>query len=374
MEFNLVARTMQGLEDILATELEDLGAKDIEVVNRAVLFKGDLKLMYKVNYQSRLALRVLKIIHEFDIQEQDDLYREVSTLAWEKMFSVDASMTISTQCFDSVYTHSRYASQRIKDAIVDRFRRIFNMRPNIDNDNFDIRIDLYMKNDHCILSMDSSGESLHRRGYRVDQHVAPINEVLASGIIGLSNWDTKQDFYDPMCGSGTFAIEAAYIASKTPAAYLRTKFAFEYWNDYDPNLWKYVKEDACKAIQKFDCEIFASDISTKTLIIAESNIAETNFTNDITLFRANFLESNDSNIENAHIVFNPPYGQRMELDEAIDFYKEIGDVLKNEYKGSRAWVISSNIEALKHLGLRTSKKLTLFNGPLECKLVAYDLF
>ncbi|MEG1498664.1 MAG: methyltransferase [Bacteroidales bacterium] len=367
------AKTMQGLEPVLAQELEKLGATDIEILNRAVTFQGDQKVLYKANYMCRTALHILKPILEFDIIEQDDLYTAVNGLAWEKMFSVDACMTIDTQCFDSVFTHSRYASQIVKDGIVDRFRSLFCQRPDLDRNMYNIRVDLYMKNNHCVLSLDSSGLSLHRRGYRRQDAGAPLNEVLAAGLIALSGWDLKKPFYDPMCGSGTIAVEAAMLASGMPAAFYRKGFSFQYWNDYDPNTWKFVKEDALKELHDPECEIYASDIDAHTLSIAEDNLKKAKLHHDIHLFQADFFAS-EAPQENGHIVCNPPYGERLALDNAVEFYEKIGDTLKHKYTGYDAWFISSDIEALKRLGLKTNKRIELFNGPLECRYFGYQLY
>lgn len=302
MEYAFTAKTMQGLEEVLADELRALGAKEVEAKNRAVSFKGNYRLLYNANYWCRTALHILKPVKEFDIRVQDDLYNAVREIPWEKMFSVDALLTIQTQCLDSVYTHSRYASQRVKDAIVDRFRSLFNQRPSIDNEKFQVRIDLLIKNNHCILSLDSSGFSLHRRGYRKDETIAPINEVLAAGLIALSGWDTRKTLYDPMCGSGTLAIEAAMMASNLPAAFYRKSFAFQYWNDYDPNLWSLVKQDALKKIKDPDCEIFASDIDPEAIQVATSNLKFAKLHHDVILNCEDFFQTTPPRLSVLHRV------------------------------------------------------------------------
>lgn len=374
MTFPLVAKTMRGLEPILAKELEILGATDIQQLNRAVSFNATQKTMYKANYLCRTALHILKPIKEFDITNQDDLYDEVVKIAWEKLFSVDCYITIDTVCFDSVYTHSRFASQRVKDGVVDRFRRLFNQRPSVDNAEPDIRIDLYMKDNHCILSMDSSGASLHRRGYRQNTAQAPMNEVLAAGIIGLSAWDASTTFYDPMCGSGTLLMEAAMIASNLPAAYYRQGFAFQHWNDYDANLWREIKEDAAKNIHDPECEIYGSDISARNISIAELNIRHAKLHKDIELRQGDFFSLDSPDSEGGFIICNPPYGERIQLEDIMNFYKQIGDTLKQKYKNYEAWFISSDIDALKNVGLRASRRIEVFNGPLECKLYRFELY
>lgn len=370
---NYTAKTMLGLEAVLAEELSTLGATEIKILNRAVSFMATQEVLYKANYLCRTALHILMPIKEFDIESQDDLYNAVSEIAWEKIFQYDCTISISTVAFDSVYTHTKFASQRVKDAIVDRFRRLFNQRPSVDNIDPDICIDLYMKNNHCILSLDSSGPSLHKRGYRQFAADAPINEVLAAGIIALSGWDAKTTFFDPMCGSGTFLIEAAMKASNMPAAYYRPYFAFQRWNDYDANIWKRVKEEGLRNIHDPECEVYGSDISGKNLSLAERNIHQAKLHHDIQLKMGDFFEI-DAPDDHGFIICNPPYGERLEMEDIQEFYKKIGDTLKKKYTNFEAWFISSDIDALKRIGLKTSRRLDLFNGQLECKLYRFELY
>lgn len=368
-----VAKTLQGLEPVLEQELQELGVSGIERQNRAVYFEGESKELYKSIYCCRTALHILKTVAEFDIENQDDIYEYVTNeIAWEKLFAVDAVIYFDTQCFDSVFTHSQYASQRVKDGVVDRFRRLFNQRPWVDSHDFQIRIDVYIKNNHVIVSLDAAGESLHRRCYKVEQGRAPVSEVLAAGLIGLSSWKPGQNFYDPMCGSGTIVMEAAMIASRIPAGFYRDYYAFMYWNDYDANIWNQVRKDADACIGEYEGEIYASDISERNLDITRANLLEARLHHDIKVFKADFFNSQPP-CQLGVIVCNPPYGERMELEEAEDFYAEIGDTLKQRYTGFEAFILSANKEGIKHLGLKTSKRVTLFNGPLECKYFGYKL-
>ncbi len=369
----LTVTTLKGLEAVLAKELESLGAQNISILNRAVGCEGDLEFVYKANYCCRTAIHVLKPVVEFDIKDQAAFYDAAYDVAWEKMFAVDCKTTIDSFVFESVFTHSRFLSQRLKDAICDRLRKKFNQRPIIENIYPEIRLVVHLNRNHCIISLDSSGQSLHKRGYRAVMHQAPINEVLAAGLIKLAAWDEKTTFYDPMCGSGTLLMEAAMLAANIPAQYYRKGFAFEYWNDFDPMLWKKIKE-ACDAdIHDPECEIYGSDISQLNLNLAMTNIQKAKLHHDITLKKADFLESEPPS-ENGLMIFNPPYGERLKIEDMIDFYKEIGNTMKRRYAGWDAWMISSDLEALKFVGLRPSRKIALSNGKLECKFEKFSLY
>jgi putative N6-adenine-specific DNA methylase len=365
---------MKGLEHVLAKELAELGATNIETGTRAVMFEGDQKVMYRTNYECRTALAILKPLADFQIKTQEDLYDKVANMAWEKQFCVDSKILVDTSfLMDSVFTHSKFVSQRVKDGIVDHFRRLFHKRPFVDFDNPDVKIDVYLFKNRCVISLNSSGESLHRRNYRINANQAPINEVLAAGMIALSEWDMKTDFYDPMCGSGTILMEAAMKACNMPAQFYRKKFAFIHWNDFDTMLWKQVQENAVANIGDPECEIFGSDISEETLYIAEQNITQSRLHKDISIRLGDFLKL-DPPCEKGIIVTNPPYGVRLEVEDLIEMYKNIGDKLKKDYKNWTAWFISSDVDAMKNFGLHPSKKIELFNGALVCKFQKFELY
>ena len=369
----LTAKTMKGLEPILAKELADLGATNIEIGNRAVMFEGDQKVMYRANYECRTALAILKPLVDFQIKTQDDLYDKVVSMAWEKLFCVDSKMMVESFCMDSVFTHTKFVSQRTKDAICDHFRRLFHKRPYVDLENADVKIDVYLYRNRCVISLNSSGDSLHRRNYRIQANQAPINEVLAAGLIVLSEWDMKTDFYDPMCGSGTLLIEAAMKACNMPAQFYRKKFAFQYWNDFDTMLWKQVQTMAVENISDPECEIFGSDISEESLYIAEQNIKQARLHKDISLRLGDFMKL-DKPCEKGMIVSNPPYGVRLEVEDLIEMYQNIGDKLKKDYQDWIAWFISSDVDAMKRFGLHPSKKIELYNGSLLCKFQKFELY
>ena len=369
----LTAKTMKGLEPVLAKELADLGATNIKIGTRAVMFEGDQKLMYRANYECRTALAILKPLADFNIKSQDDLYNKVVNMAWEKLFCVDTKMMVESFCMDSVFTHTKYVSQRVKDAICDHFRRLFHKRPYVDLENPDVRIDVYLYKNRCVISLNSSGDSLYRRNYRIQTNQAPMNEVLAAGLIALSEWDTTTDFYDPMCGSGTILIEAAMKACNMPAQFYRKKFAFQHWNDFDTLLWKQVLADGADNITDPECEIFGSDISEENLYIAEQNIKQSRLHKDISLRLGDFLKL-DPPCEKGTIVTNPPYGVRLEADDLVEMYKNVGDKLKQDYKNWTAWFISSDVDAMKNFGLQSSRKIELYNGALQCKFQKFELY
>ncbi|GHU85272.1 RNA methyltransferase [Bacteroidia bacterium] len=368
------AKTLKGLEQVLEKELLELGATKTEVGTRVVFFEGDLEMLYKVNYQSRLALSVLVPLMDFSIETQDDLYSKIAAFQWEKVFSVDSKMLIDSFCMNSVYTHTQFLAQRAKDAICDRFRNLFNKRPYIDFDFPDFRIDVYLYNNHCIVSLNSSGDHLFKRNYRIVTNEAPINEVLAAGMIALSGWDGETDFLDPMCGSGTLLIEATMKACKIPAQFWRSNFSFKKWYDYDPIIWKEVRDKANSEMIDMECNVFGYDISHRTTLMAQDTVKHVRLHKDINIKQGDFFEM-PAPSEKGTIICNPPYGVR--LNEEVDmneFYKEIGDKLKSDYHGWDAWFISSNEEALKTFGLHPSKKFNLANGSLECKYQKFEMY
>jgi putative N6-adenine-specific DNA methylase len=369
----MIAKTSFGLEPVLANELKLLGATDIETLNRAVAFKGDNGFMYKANYCLRTALRVLKPIAHFNVKTNEDLYNEVIKINWDDYLNKDGLFVIDSVIKDSIFTHSQYVAQKAKDAIADQFRNKYGIRPSIDLEKPDLRINIHIYKENCTVSLDSSGESLHKRGYRQATNIAPISEVLAAAMILLSEWDHQSSFTDPMCGSGTLLIEAAMIANNIPAGYYRKIFGFEKWKDFDPALWETIRKSTLNKMVENEGEIVGSDISEPSIKIAKDNIHFAKLHKDIVVDVCDFKDKTPPETPGT-LIMNPPYGERMEKDNLIEFYKSIGDTLKTKYNGWNAWIISSDMEAIKFIGLKPAKKITLFNGPLECRFLKFEIY
>jgi putative N6-adenine-specific DNA methylase len=367
------AKTLAGMEEILQKELDLLGAANTQILKRAVSFEGDKALLYRANYCCRTALRILKPILVFPITRQEDLYTNVNRIPWEDYIGNDNSLAVDAVNATSVFTNSQYVALKTKDAVVDRFRENTGSRPNVDLDNPDLRINIHLYKETCTVSLDSSGSSLHKRGYRHVTGPAPLNEVLAAGLIQLSGWDKEIPLYDPMCGSGTILIEANMFARNIPSGYFRPVFGFEKWIDFDPEIWERIKEEENAKIVDTAPDIYGSDISSRALANATENVGFTKFKQQIRLEVAAFENTSPKGMAGI-IICNPPYDERMQIDDIISFYKSIGDVLKNKYKGFEAWIISSDLKALKFIGLHPSKKITVFNGPLECRFVRFSLY
>lgn len=371
--YSFIAKTVAGLEEILVNEMTEMGAVNVVKLNRAVAFDGPLEIMYRANYSCRTALRILMPMKSFEVKVQDDLYDNVSGIEWEGMISPDNTIAVDSIISDSVFTNSQYVSLRTKDAIVDRMRQRLGARPSINLDNPDLRINVHIFKQNCSISLDSSGRSLHKRGYRISAGLAPLNEVLASGLIQLSGWDRKSPFIDPMCGSGTFLIEAAMLSGNIPAGYFNPEFGFMKWKDYDHGLWSRVKEQEDSRMITPSTQIKGSDISRKAVDSVLQNMRHAKMLNRIKVEVSSF-ESYFPPEEKGVLIMNPPYDERLHVDDIISFYQKIGDILKKKYKGYEAWVISSDLRALKFIGLHPSKKITVFNGPLECRFVRFTLY
>lgn len=375
--FKMIGKTMFGLEEVLAEELRECGAKNIELLTRAVSFTGDMRVLYKANYTCRTALAILKPFAEFEANDTDELYRQVYKIKWEKIIDVDCTFMIDSTTSGDYFTHSYYAALKTKDAIVDRFRKMFGQRPSIDTENADYKFDLHIRDNKVTLLMNSSGESLHKRGYRQAVGIAPINEVLAAGMIKLSGWKCDCHFMDPMCGSGTLLIEAAMLANNIPAQYYRGgNFAFRRWKEFNMGVWKSVKEAEDRKIGQndFDYEIWGNDIDMKVLEQAEKNLEFTKLHKDVMLYHGSF-EEQDAPEGRCMIITNPPYGERIKVEYLNDLYTKLGDTFKNRYGANcEVWLITSDMDAIKHIGLKPSKKLQLFNGSLDCRYLRYELF
>ena len=368
-----LAKTFYGFESILAKELMSLGAKNIKVLNRMVAFEGDLGFMYKANFSLGCALRILMPIGTFRVTNQEQLYDAVKSIPWQQYFSPEKTFAIDSGLFSDRFSNSLFLSQKAKDAIVDYFREKTRKRPSVDTSDPQIRINLHLSNDTLSVALDSSGASLHQRGYKTVTNIAPINEVLAAGILHLSDWHGQRNFFDPMCGSGTLAIEAALIACKIPHGIHRVSYSFMHWNSFDPTLWEKIKESALNKVKEFPFTIYAQDKAPSAVRKTEENAENAGLSEYIQVQSADFFKTLPPTASSLHMVFNPPYGERLAIDE-IPFYKEIGNTLKQHYNNSEAWLISSNLEALKHLGLKPFKKIKLYNGKLEAKLQGYRLY
>lgn len=371
--FKMVAKTLFGFEEILAKELRNLGAGNVKEGVRNVSFEGDTGFMYKANLCLRTAIKIIKPIHSFSVQSENELYKKIYGMEWSEYLSVDTTFAIDTTVNSDNFTHSLYVSQKVKDAIVDKFRDTDGTRPNVDVKFPDVRINIHIHKEHCNVSLDSSGRSLHHRGYRTATNIAPINEVLAAGLLLLSGWDGQSDFLDPMCGSGTMLTEAAMIACNIPANINRKEFAFEKWEDFDEALYEKIVDSSLKKAREFSHKIVGYDKAPSAVRKAKENIENANLSEYITVERKNFFDTEKLNEGPLKMVFNPPYGERLNLDME-EFYASIGDTLKRNYPGTEAWFITSNLEALKYVGLRPSRKIKVFNSHLESRLVKYVMY
>ena len=372
--FPMVAKTLFGLEEILAQELKTLGAQAVKIGVRNVQFVGDTGFMYKANLCLRTALRILKPIHRSNISKIDDIYQAMHDIAWEEIMDENSTFAIRATVMTSDPHNTMYVALKAKDGLVDRLRTRLGTRPNVDKDFPDFSIHLYVTDRIVEVSLDSSGTSLHQRGYRSATNIAPINEVLAAGILMLSGWRGDTDFLDPMCGSGTLLIEAAMIACNIPPNLNRKEFAFQKWSDWDNDLYEKIEESALNKTRSFDYTITGYDKAPSAIRKSEQNISNANLDDFIKIERQDFFrtEKEDPN-KSLHILFNPPYGERLPIDVDV-FYSRIGDTLKQSYPGSQAWLITANMEALKFVGLRPSRRIKVFNGKLESKLVKYTLY
>lgn len=375
-DFKMIAKTIFGLEEVLSTELQRLGARDIEVHNRAVSFTGDKGFMYKANICLRTALRILIPVKTFIVQDEKSLYDSLQGINWEEYMDADDTLAIDTVLNSDMFTHSQYISQKAKDAIVDQFRAKYGKRPSVDLDRPVLRIHLHIFKDSCTVALDSSGESLHKRGYRDKTNLAPLNEVLAAGMILLSGWDKRSIFIDPMCGSGTLLIEAALIANNIPPGYYREIYSFEGWKKFLPfeeELYNTIFDAAIDKITNYEQKIIGGELSPNVAKKAKENIKNAKV-DDIVSVKVSDIKDFDVPVGHGIVIMNPPYGERMVKDNIQELYKTIGDTFKQKFSGYDCWVLSSNMEAFKYVGLRPSRKITLFNGQLECKFVKYEMY
>lgn len=373
--FEMVAKTFQGLEGVLADELRGLGAENVVPGKRMVSFSGDLETLYKANLCCRTALRILKPFYKFSAKDADELYENAKDFDWSSIMTLDKTFSIDTTAYSSEFTHSRYVTYRIKDAIVDWFKDRFgpDKRPGVRLQGADVMINVHISGPEVTLSLDSSGESLHKRGYRVAQTEAPINEVLAAGIILLSGWKGDTTFVDPMCGSGTFLVEAALIAANINPGIYRKGFAFEQWKDFDSELFDRLYNDETGE-RTVGCKIVGADISPKAVSIAESNLKSAGVAKYVELSVKPISKWDVAPQPAGVVVTNPPYGERISAPDMDALYETIGNKLKRVFTGYDAWIIGYRDEYFRKIGLAASEKIPLYNGALECELREYKIF
>lgn len=371
--FQMVAKTLAGLEDVLAEELISLGANDIEIGRRMVSFVGDKHLLYKSNLHCRTALRILKPLFSFKAKNADEVYNEIKKYDWTQLLSEKETFAIDSVVFSSVFTHSKFVAYRVKDAIVDFFQEKTGKRPSVRVSNPDLLINVHISETICTISLDSSGESLHKRGYRTDQTEAPLSEVLAAGMILKSGWRGESDFVDPMCGSGTLLIEAAMIAMNIPPGIYRKSFAFEKWKDFNQDLFDTIYNDD-SGEREFKFRIYGSDIQAKAISIAQENVKSAGVAKYVDLKVMSFEKYTKAPAEKGIVMMNPPYGERIKPNDLFGLYEMIGERLKHVFPGYSAWVLSYKKECFDKIGLKASVKIPLVNGSLACELRGYDLF
>ena len=375
--FEIIAKTFMGLEPVLAKELTQLGANDIQIGRRMVSFTGDKEMLYRANFQLHTAIRILKPINHFHAMSAEDVYNEVMKIDWSQYLDLDKTFAVDSVVFSEEFRHSKFVSYKVKDAIVDQFREKTGKRPNISVSNPDLRLHIHIADvapgdSSCTLCLDSSGESLHRRGYRQESVEAPLNEVLAAGIILMTGWNGECDFIDPMCGSGTLPIEAALIARNMAPGLFRKEFAFEKWSDFDADLFDQIYNDDSQE-REFTHHIYGYDIEMKAVNTARLNVKAAGLTDCITIEQKDFKTFTHPE-EKSIIVTNPPYGERISTPDLLGTYKMIGERLKHEFTGNDAWVLSYREECFDQIGLKPSIKIPLYNGSLECEFRKYQLF
>ncbi len=375
-DFSMLAKTFKGLEEVLAQELIELGANDVQLERRAVSFRGDKALLYRANFCLRTAIRILVPIKTDKLKAkgpkpEDQVYEIAKSIDWSRFMTVDNTFVIDATVYSEFFHNSLFVTYRVKDAIVDYWNEKTGKRPNVNAQNPDIRINLHIGNDLLTLSLDSSGESLHKRGYRVATTEAPINEVLAAGMLRMAGWHGQSDFYDPMCGSGTLLIEAALMARNIAPGVFRQSYAFEKWPDFDADLWNDIYNDDSQE-REFTHRIYGSDASFYAIQQATKNVKSAGVQHDIELKQIRLEELQGGQ---GLIMMNPPYGERLKSNKEMeDLYSAIGTALKHHFVDSTAWIISSNAAAMKCIGLKPSRKYHLLNGELDCQFNKYELF
>lgn len=371
--FPMIAKTMAELEDVLAEELIELGANDVEIGTRMVSFTGDKALMYKANLHCRTALRILKPIYNFKAETANEVYEAIKQLNWDDYLTLDTTFSIDAVVYSHIFTHSKFVAYKVKDAIADWFAERYDKRPSVSLTNPDVVLNIHVSHNKCTLSLDSSGESLHKRGYRVGQTEAPLSEVLAAGMILKSGWKGETAFIDPMCGSGTILIEAAMIAMGIPPGIHRPHFAFEKWKDFDEELFSNIYNDD-SGTHELKHHIIGSDISSQAIAIAEKNIKNAGLKKQIQLSVKPFQQYTEAPASEGVLITNPPYGERLKVDELEGLYAMIGERLKHVFSGFNAYILSYRKESFDAIGLKHTRRFFLYNGALECEMREYEIF
>jgi len=376
-EFELIAKTFMGLEPVLAKELTQLGANNVQIGRRMVSFTGDKEMMYRANFSLHTAIKVLKPIYRFKAQSADDVYEEIKKIDWSQYLDNEHTFAVDSVVFSEEFRHSKFVSYKVKDAIVDQFREKTGSRPNISVANPDLRLHIHIADvapgkSECTLCLDSSGESLHRRGYRQESVEAPLNEVLAAGMILMTGWQGETDFIDPMCGSGTLLVEAALIARNMAPGLFRKEYAFEKWPDFDAELFDHIYNDDSKE-REFTHHIYGYDIDMKAVNTARLNVKAAGLTADITVEQQDFKDFTQPK-DKSIMVCNPPYGERISTPDLLGTYRMIGERLKHQFLNNDAWILSYREECFEQIGLKPSIKIPVYNGSLECEFRKYQIF
>jgi len=367
-----LAKTFSNFENLLQNELICFGAKNVKPLNRSVQFEGDFNLLYKINYYSRFASRVLWQVKKFDFDTNETYYKEIKDFSADQFLSRSGTFAVSCTSSESIFKTPLFAALLTKDAICDRFRDQYGDRPDVDKENPEVQFHVHIHKNNAILYLDSSGESLHKRGYKVSSHPASINEITAAAMVALSGWDRKCDFIDPMCGGATILIEAAMQALNIPAGYYREKFGFFNWLNFDRYTWKKILNESV-IHDDIPVDLYGYDCNPRFLGMAKANVEKARL-EDFILLNKRDMRTVKPKRTPSMLIFNPPYGERLEMEDNCTFYKEIGDALKQNFSQCKAFLISSDTDALKHIGLKTFFRENIFNGPLECKYYGYNLF
>ena len=368
----ITIKTLFGFEELLAEEVKELGGEKVEKITRGVKCEGNPAFLYRANLALRTAMKIMVPIHTFHAKNEKQLYDGMMAFDWSHFMDVDQTFAIDTVVFSELFTHSKFVGYKSKDAIVDQFRNKYRRRPSIDTDNPDVQLNVHCANDFFTISMDSSGASLNQRGYREVGHRAPMNEVLAAGMLKLSGWDKKQPLVDPMCGSGTILVEAAMMAMNMGPNLKRKEFGFRTWPEYSPILFNNVLSEERSKIRKPQMDLTGIDQDEKAVQLARKSLGSIGLRREVRIKSMDFRDFKPID-DHGFIVTNPPYGERIG-DDILDFYQSMGDAFKNNFKGYDAWLISSNKKALRQIGLKDSERITLFNGKLECDFSHYKLY
>ncbi len=372
-KLKMIAKTFAGLEDVLAGEIRDAGGKNIQIKRRAVAFEGDLEVMYRVNFTCRTALAILQEVKKFYAKSSDELYRKTKEINWSDHLLLDQTFSIHATTYSEAFSHSKFASLKVKDAIADFFRDIYGQRPNVRVDRPDVRIELHISDNSCTLLLNSSGDALFKRGYRDRTGMAPMNECLAAGIVKLANYKVDEPLVDFACGSGTILFEACLIAKNVAPGLLNRRYGFQNWVGFKPDLLDTIKKDAERAIIKAPINIKGYDIDRKMILFCRHNKANSDFFEDIRFYQSD-LRNVETEKQSGLIVSNLPFDERIKVGNIDQLYEDIGSTMKHHFPGFRAYLFSSNLDALKHVGLKPTTKTPMYSGGIKASLRRYDLY